>query len=141
MTSKTVSALLSDLAILKSHSRPKVSNDNPYSAAQFKTPKYCPPFPGTFGSLQDARAFCSVSCTYYNHEHRSGIGLYTPYSVHIGTAAAIQDKRQAVLNAACAANQRRFTGHPRAPKMPGTAGINKPPTEPDITQHLSKEIV
>ena len=55
MTSKTVSALLSDLAILKSHSRPKVSNDNPYSEAQFKTLKYCPAFPGTFGSLQDAR--------------------------------------------------------------------------------------
>ena len=58
MTSKPVSALLSDLAILKSHSRPKVSNDNPYSEAQFKTLKYCPAFPGTFGSLQDARAFC-----------------------------------------------------------------------------------
>jgi putative transposase len=60
MTSKPVSALLSDLAILKSHSRPKVSNDNPYSEAQFKTLKYCPAFPGTFGSLQDARAFCGV---------------------------------------------------------------------------------
>ena len=60
MTSKPVSALLSDLAILKSHSRPKVSNDNPYSEAQFKTLKYCPAFPGEFGSLQDARAFCSV---------------------------------------------------------------------------------
>ena len=79
MTSKTVSALLSDLAILKSHSRPKVSNDNPYSEAQFKTLKYCPAFPGTFGSLQDARAFCGVFFTYYNHEHRhSGIGLHTP---------------------------------------------------------------
>jgi putative transposase len=75
MTSKPVSALLSDLAILKSHSRPKVSNDNPYSEAQFKTLKYCPAFPGTFGSLQDAPAFF----TYYNHEHRhSGIGLHTP---------------------------------------------------------------
>ena len=60
MTSKTVLALMSDLAILKSHSRPKVSNDNPYSEAQFKTLKYCPAFPGTFGSFQDARAFCSV---------------------------------------------------------------------------------
>jgi putative transposase len=136
MTSKTVSALLSDLAILKSHSRPKVSNDNPYSEAQFKTLKYCPAFPGTFGSLQDARAFCGVFFTYCNHEHRhSGIALHTPYSVHIGTAAAIQDKRQAVLNAACAANPRRFTRRPRAPKMPGPAWINKPVTGSDITQH------
>jgi hypothetical protein len=71
-------ALLSDLAILKSHSRPKVSKDNPYSEAQFKTLKYCPAFPGTFGSLQDARAFCGVFFTYYNHKHRhSGIGLHT----------------------------------------------------------------
>ena len=129
-----------DLAILKSHSRPKVSNDNPYSEAQFKTLKYCPAFPGTFGSLQDARAFCGVFFTYYNHEHRhSGIGLHTPYSVHIGTAAAIQDKRQAVLNAACAANPRRFTRRPAAPKMPGTAWINKPVTDSDIAQHPSLE--
>ena len=60
-----------------------------------KTLKYCPAFPGTFGSLQDARAFCGVFFTYYNHEHRhSGIGLHTPYSVHIGTAAAIEDRRR-----------------------------------------------
>ena len=78
--------------------------------------------------------------TYYNHEHRhSGIGLHTPYSVHIGTAPAIQDKRQAVLNAACAANPRRFTRRPKAPKMPAAAWINKPATEPDITQHPSRE--
>ncbi len=140
MTSKPVSALLSDLAILKSHSRPKVSNDNPYSEAQFKTLKYCPAFPGTFGSLQDARAFCRAFFTYYNHEHRhSGIALHTPYSVHIGTAAAIQDKRQAVLNAAYAANPRRFTRRPKAPEMPATAWINKPVTDSDITQHPSLE--
>ena len=142
MTSKPVSALLSDLAILQSHSRPKISNDNPYSEAQFKTLKYCPAFPGTFGSLQDARAFCGVFFTYYNHEHRhSGIGLHTPYSVHIGTAAAIQDKRQAVLNAACTANPRRFTRRPRAPKMPGTSWINKPVTNSDVTQHPPREAV
>ena len=123
MTSKPVSALLSDLAILKSHSRPKVSNDNPYSEAQFKTLKYCR-LSRQVRSLQDARAFCGVFFTYYNHEHRhSGIGLHTPYSVDTGTAAAIQDKRQAVLNAACAANPRRFTagpGHPRCPARPGS---------------------
>ena len=140
MTSKPVPALLSDLDILRSHSRPKVSNDNPFSEAQFKTLKYCSAFPGTFGSLQDARAFCRAFFTYYNHEHRhSGIGLHTPYPVHIGAAPAIQDKRQAVLNAACAANPRRFTRHPRAPKMPSPAWINKPVTGSDITQHPSLE--
>jgi putative transposase len=65
--------------------------------------------------------------------------MHTPYSVHTGTAPAIQEKRQAVLNAACAANQRRFTRRPKAPKMPGTAWISKPVTEPDITPHPSKE--
>jgi putative transposase len=65
--------------------------------------------------------------------------LHTPYSVHIGTAAAIQEKRQAVLNAACAANPRRFTRRPRAPKMPSAAWINKPITEPDRAQHPSQE--
>jgi putative transposase len=69
MTSKPVSALLSDLTILKSDSRPKVSNDNPYSEAEFKTLKYCPAFPGTFGSLQDARAFCGVFFTYNPLSH------------------------------------------------------------------------
>ena len=69
----------------------------------------------------------------------SGIGLHTLYSVHIGTAAAIQDKRQAVLNAACAANPRRFTRHPMAPRMPGPAWINKPVTDSDITQHSPLE--
>jgi len=93
-----------------------------------------------FGSLQDARAFCGVFFTYYNHEHRhSGIGLHTPYSVHIGTAAAVQDKRQAVLNAACAANPRRFTRRPRAPRMPAAAWINKPVTNSDVTQHPPRE--
>ena len=117
-----------------------ICNDNPYSEAQFKTLKYCPAFPGTFGSLQDARAFCGVFFTYYNHEHRhSGIALHTPYSVHIGTAAAIQDKRQAVLNAACAANPRRFTRRPKAPALPVTAWINKPVTDSDITQHPPQE--
>jgi putative transposase len=105
-----------------------------------KTLKYCPAFPGKFGSLQDARAFCRAFFTYYNHEHRhSGIGLHTPYSVHIGTAPAIREKRQAVLNAACAANPQRFTRRPRAPALPGTAWINKPVTDSDIAQHPPQE--
>lgn len=130
MTSKPVAALLADLDILKSHSRPKVSNDNPYSESQFKTLKYCPVFPEQFGSLQDARVFGNEFFTYYNHHHyHSGIGLHTPYSVHIGTAEAIQEKRQAVLTAAYAANPARFTRRPAPPKMPKAAWINKPDDE------------
>ena len=91
MTSKTVTGLLSDLKISRSHSRPHVSNDNPYSEAQFKTLKYCPAFPGSFDTLGQARDFCDIFFAYYNNEHRhSGIGLHTPASVHDGTARAIQ---------------------------------------------------
>ena len=79
MTSKPVAELLADLGIGRTHSRPHVSNDNPFSEAAFKTLKYCPAFPERFGSIADARAFCEQFFSYYNHEHRhSGIGLHTP---------------------------------------------------------------
>jgi putative transposase len=130
MTSKTVSQLLSDLNITRSHSRPHVSNDNPFSEAAFKTLKYCPVFPGTFATLDDARAFSDLFFTYYNNEHRhSGIGLHTPASVHDGTAWAIQARRQQVLDAAFAARPDRFRGRrPLAPALPAKVWINKPRT-------------
>jgi putative transposase len=130
MTSKPVAALLADLHITQSHSRPRVSNDNPYSEAQFKTLKYCPAFPARFGTLHDARAFCDVFFTYYNNEHRhSGIGLYTPASVHDGTAAIIRSRRQQTLDAAYAASPRRFHHRrPLAPPLPTRVWINQPPS-------------
>ena len=83
MKSKTVAYLLADLGVTKTHSRPHVSNDNPYSESQFKTLKYCPEFPGNFGSIQGARQFCHVFFTWYNCEHmHSGIGLLAPEHVH-----------------------------------------------------------
>jgi len=129
MTSKNVSDLLTDLRITRSHSRPHVSNDNPYSEAAFKTLKYCPVFPGSFASLEEARAFCDLFITYYNNEHRhSGIGLHTPASVHDGTAWAIQARRQQVLDEAFAARPDRFRGRPAAPALPAKVWINKPRT-------------
>lgn len=130
MTSKTVADLLSDLRITKSHSRPHVPDDNPYSEANFKTLKYCPAFPGSFATLGEARQFCDIFFTYYNNQHRhSGIGLHTPASVHHGTARAIRARRQQVLDAAYAARPDRFRGRrPVAPKLPGKAWINKPRT-------------
>ena len=128
MTSKPVAVLLCDLHISQSHSRPHVSNDNPFSEAQFKTLKYCPAFPGQFGSLPDARAFSEVFFTYYNNEHRhSGIGLHTPASVHDGTAAQIQAHRALVLQAAYAANPERFRRPPAPPPLPARVWINQPP--------------
>ena len=131
MTSKPVAQLLLDLGVDRSHSRPHVSNDNPYSEAAFKTLKYAPVFPDNFGSLQDARGFCETFISYYNHEHRhSGIGLHTPASVHHGTAGEVRAQRQVTLDAAYAANPERFTRHrPEAPKLPAAAWINQPSQE------------
>lgn len=128
MSSKTVAQLLGDLHIEKSHSRPHVSNDNPYSEANFKTLKYCPAFPGTFENLQEAQQFSDNFFTYYNNEHRhSGIGLHTPATVHDGTAWEIQARRQQILDNAYAARPDRFRGgRPLAPKLPVKVWINKP---------------
>lgn len=130
MTSNTVSGLLALLGIDQSHSRPRVSNDNPYSEAQFKTLKYCPAFPGTFRSIEDAGVFCGQFFQYYNHEHRhSGIGMHTPASVHDGSAVEIHAKRAATLNAAFLAYPERFHGRrPCPPPLPTRVWINKPST-------------
>jgi putative transposase len=127
MTSKPVAQLLVDLGVARSHSRPHVSNDNPYSEANFKTLKYCPAFPGRFGSIQDARAFCAVFFDHYNHLHRhAGIGLHTPASVHYGTAGEIRAQRAVTLDAAYAANPARFRHRPPTPpKLPTVAWINE----------------
>jgi putative transposase len=91
MTSKVVAQLRADLGVTKTHSRPPVSNDNPFSESQFKTMKYRPEFPQRFGSLQDARAFGRVFFPWYNHEHRhSGLALYTPADVHFGRVEQIR---------------------------------------------------
>jgi putative transposase len=133
MTSKPVALLLADLGVVRSHSRPKVSNDNPYSEAAFKTLKYCPAFPDRFGSIADARAFCQRFFGYYNHEHRhSGIGLHTPASVHHGTAAEIRALRAEVLAAAHSRHPHRFRRPPQPPRLPTAAWINRPALQPVI---------
>jgi putative transposase len=128
MTSNTVSGLLALLGIEQSHSRPRVSNDNPYSEANFKTLKYCPAFPGKFGSIEDANQFCGNFFRYYNCEHRhSGIGWHTPATIHDGTAAAIRARREQVLKTAWQAHPERFRRRPVPPKLPTRAWINPPP--------------
>lgn len=127
MISKPLSQLMLDLGVTRSHSRPHVSDDNPYSEALFKTVKYVPDFPERFGSIQDARVFCDGFFTAYNHEHRhSGIGLHTPASVHFGTAETIRAQRQSTLDQARAAHPERFTRRPQAPKLPEKVWINEP---------------
>ncbi len=134
MTSKPVAQLLVDLGVARSHSRPHVSNDNPYSEANFKTLKYCPAFPGRFGSIEDARAFCAAFFDHYNHVHRhAGIGLHTPASVHYGTADEIRAQRAVTLDAAYAANPARF-GH-RPPQPPKLPTIRRPGFVCDLDWH------
>lgn len=103
----------------------------PFSEAAFKTLKYAPVFPESFGSLADARAFCEAFFAYYNHEHRhSGIGLHTPASVQHGTATEVRAQRQVTLDAAYAAHPHRFGNRrPQAPKLPTAAWINQPSPE------------
>jgi len=135
MTSKTVAALLTDLNVTRSHSRPKVSNDNPYSEAWFKTVKYAPMFPDRFGSLQHARVFLDEFVQHYNHEHHhTGIGLNTPADVHYGLTAAITQRRQEALATARAANPERFTTTrtPKILRLPAAAWINPPVVDPTM---------
>jgi putative transposase len=128
MTSKPVAMLLADLGVTKSHSRPKVSNDNPYSESQFKTLKHHPTFPDRFGSIQDARGFCQGFFGWYNFEHRhAGIALLTPADVPYGRADQVIAARAAVLDAAHAAHPERFVGRPpQPPRLPEVVWINKP---------------
>ncbi len=124
--------LLVDLDVAKSHSRPHVSDDNPYSEAHFKTLKYQPQFPERFESETQARAFCQEFFTWYNQEHRhSGIGYMTPLAMHTGQAAQLFNARQAVLDQAFANHPQRFRGRrPEPPALPTQVGINLPKPTP-----------
>ncbi len=128
MRSKPVALLLADLGVTKTHGRPQVSNDNPFSEAQFKTLKYCPQFPERFGSIEDGRAFGQVFFPWYNQQHRhSGLGFLTPAVVHFGQAVAVRTQRQQVLAAAYAAHPERFVnGRPHAADLPTAVWINPP---------------
>ena len=130
MKSKTVAYLLADLGVTKTHSRPYVSNDNPFSESQFKTLKYCPEFPGRFGSIQDARQFCHDFFTWYNKKHmHSGIGLLTPEHVHYHMDKEVIGYRAGVLAAAFAKYPNRFKGRiPQPLPAPQAVWINSPKT-------------
>ena len=133
MKSKPVALLLSDLGVTKTHSRPHVSNDNPFSESQFKTLKYRPEFPKRFGCIEDAWAFCVDFFAWYNTEHHhSGIGFLTPEMVHYGRASAVIEARQRVLDVAHVRHPERFVRKPpMAPPLPEAVWINRPKTSSD----------
>lgn len=128
MKSKPVALMLADLGVTKTHSRPHVSNDNPFSEAQFKTLKYRPDFPERFGAIEDARAHARDFFNWYNLEHRhSGIGMLTPHDVHRGLSQERVSQRAQVLQAAHKAHPERFVrGIPLPPEIPAEVWINKP---------------
>jgi putative transposase len=137
MTSKALALKLADLGVTKSHSRPYVSDDNPFSESHFKTLKYRPEFPDRFGSLEDARAHCRGFFRWYNREHHhSGIALLTPHMVHYGLAPAVLGNRQRVLTAAYQQHPERFVRRPPRPApLPGAVWINPPkPGPPEGTE-------
>lgn len=136
MRSKPVALLLADLGVERTHSRPHVSNDNPFSESQFRTLKYRPTFPDRFGSLEDARAFCREFFSWYNTCHRhSGIGLLTPLDVHAGRTAEVTAARAVTLSQAYAAHPERFVRHaPRPPALPTAVWINPPPRKEEPPQ-------
>ena len=140
MRSKPLAALLVDLEVTKSHSRPYVSDDNPYSEAQFKTLKYRPDFPDRFGSIEDARAHCQAFFPWYNTvHHHSGVGLMTPDAMHHGRADEITKSRAITLEAAFHSNPNRFKYvAPQPPEVPVAAWINPPKrSRPENAKPLS----
>jgi putative transposase len=127
MKSKLVAQLLADLGVTKTHSRPHTSDDNPFSESQFKTLKYRPGFPTSFGSIEDARAFCRSFFHWYDHEHHHhGIGLLTPFQVHYGTAQAVLSQRQQILDTAFLAHPERFKKAPLVHPLHQQVWINPP---------------
>ncbi len=140
MTAKSVARLLGDLGVTKSHSRPHVSDDNPYSEAQFKTLKYRPGFPARFDSIEHAQAFCREFFGWYNDEHRHwGIALLTPRTVHYGHADDAIRARQEVLLQAYNAHPERFVrGKPTPPELPEEVWINQPHDTVTTTQFDTK---
>ena len=126
MTAKSLALLMADLGVNVSHSRPRTSNDNPFSEAQFKTAKYHPSYPDFFDSLVDARVWGRHFFPWYNFEHRHiGLGLMTPAVVHYGWAPQLREQRQHVLSRAYQAHPERFVrGRPMPPELPVAVWIN-----------------
>jgi len=126
MKSHGLAAVFENLGVARSFSRPRVSNDNAFSEAQFKTVKYHPGYPGRFESLHTAQEYFEKFFAWYNHEHHhSGLAMFTPATVYSGRHVALQKTRQAKLDDYYAKHPERFVkGPPRAPNLPDAVAIN-----------------
>jgi putative transposase len=139
MKSGTLAQLLTDLGVSKTHSRPHVSNDNPFSESAFETLKYRPGYPERFGSIEDARSFCRTFFTWYNTEHRhSGIAMVTPENVHYHTHQDVLNARSLTLVKAYQLHPERFVkGVPFVQKVPTNVWINKPNPREQVPNSVS----
>ena len=147
MTSKTLSQLLADLGVEKTHARPHVSDDNPFSESQFKTLKYCPGFPDRFGSPEHAREVSRILFNWYNHEHHhSALCYLTPAVVHYERTELVLAERHQVQLAAYRQHPERFVnGPPRPQTVPEAVWINPPEKQthqdaPGTTQTASDDL-
>ncbi len=140
MASHSVANLLASLGVTKSHSRPHVSDDNPFSESQFKTMKYRPEFPSRFGCYEDGLSFCRQFFNWYNNDHyHSGIGMLTPSSLHHGQAQDVITQRQSTLNTAFVLNPERFVnGTPKPADLPTAVWINRPSRSPENEKRPSE---
>ena len=131
MTAQGTAQLLARLGVTRSLGRPQVSDDNPFSEAQFKTLKYHPGFPSRFPDQDNATAYCRSFFPWYNTEHRhAGIAMLTPETVHYGRAQAALEQRRRALSAAWKRHPERFVGGQPAHKpLPQAVWINKPRAE------------
>lgn len=141
MRSKTVAEMLADMGVTRSHSRPRVSNDNAFSEAQFKTMKYCPYFPGRFASVAEGREYLRLFFPWYNDEHHhSGIAMFTPATVHAGRVDEAIEVRQRALDASYAAHPERFiNGPPVATRPPTEVWINRPIQQAEVSSAIESD--
>jgi transposase InsO family protein len=139
MRAATLEVRLEELGVLRSFSRPRVSNDNPYSESLFRTIKFRPDYPSRpFASKDEACEWVAAFVDWYNHRHRhSGIKFVTPHQRHSGIATAICQQRAEVYEKARRAHPRRWSQSTRCWRQPEEVWINKPPEEPEPTLALS----
>lgn len=130
MTSKTLTALFSELGVEISRNRPRVSNDNPYSESLFKTAKYAPTYPDYFTDIDHARVWAAAFIHWYNHRHHhAGLEGHTPADVHYGTWRAVHTQRVAAMEQLYAAHPDRFTQPPTIRTPMAQVAINHPTTD------------
>jgi len=129
MRAATLECRLEELGVLRSFSRPRVSNDNPYSESQFRTAKYRPDYPSRpFTSAEIACQWVAAFVDWYNQRNRhSGIKFVTPHQRHCGNAVEICRHRAVIYKEARLRNPRHWSRSVRCWRQPDVVWVNQPP--------------